>query len=238
MASYLDDFLESISSLPSELRRSFSLMRELDYRTEELKGSLEKNTKHYLSSVRKNPKHSEDSSIKSLYKHIQEDQKTCTELADEKVLLAEQTYELVDKHIRRLDEDLRKFESELKKNEGPDTPALKKQKSTNGPAEVLSSPVQARATLKTRNERKSSGVPIADDAQIRVIDSDMPIDPNEPTYCICNRVSFGEMVGCDNNDCKVEWFHFECVGLVSKPKGKWYCPECTAMMRKRGIPTR
>eukprot|EP00002_Diphylleia_rotans_P021215 TRINITY_DN4132_c0_g1_i6.p2 TRINITY_DN4132_c0_g1~~TRINITY_DN4132_c0_g1_i6.p2 ORF type:complete len:157 (-),score=13.52 TRINITY_DN4132_c0_g1_i6:498-968(-) len=85
MASYLDDFLESISSLPSELRRSFSLMRELDYRTEELKGSLEKNTKHYLSSVRKNPKHSEDSSIKSLYKHIQEDQKTCTELADEKV---------------------------------------------------------------------------------------------------------------------------------------------------------
>jgi hypothetical protein len=24
---------------------------------------------------------------------------------------------------------------------------------------------------------------------------DMPIDPNEPTYCICQRVSFGEMVG-------------------------------------------
>jgi len=23
---------------------------------------------------------------------------------------------------------------------------------------------------------------------------DMPIDPNEPTYCICKRVSFGEMV--------------------------------------------
>lgn len=26
----------------------------------------------------------------------------------------------------------------------------------------------------------------------------MPIDPNEPLYCFCKRVSFGEMVGCDN----------------------------------------
>jgi hypothetical protein len=32
------------------------------------------------------------------------------------------------------------------------------------------------------------------------VDIDMPIDPNEPTYCTCNRVSFGEMVGCDNPD--------------------------------------
>jgi hypothetical protein len=38
------------------------------------------------------------------------------------------------------------------------------------------------------------------------------------------QVSFGEMVGCDNPDCKVEWFHFECVGLTLPPKGKWYSP--------------
>ena len=29
---------------------------------------------------------------------------------------------------------------------------------------------------------------------------DMPVDPNEPTYCICNQVSYGEMIGCDNPD--------------------------------------
>lgn len=52
------------------------------------------------------------------------------------------------------------------------------------------------------------------------------IDPNEPTYCVCNQVSYGEMIGCDNNDCKLEWFHFNCVGLTTKPKGKWYCPDC------------
>ena len=29
---------------------------------------------------------------------------------------------------------------------------------------------------------------------------EFPIDPNEPTYCLCNQVSFGEMIACDNDD--------------------------------------
>jgi len=29
---------------------------------------------------------------------------------------------------------------------------------------------------------------------------DMPVDPNEPTYCLCHQVSYGEMIGCDNPD--------------------------------------
>ncbi len=62
-------------------------------------------------------------------------------------------------------------------------------------------------------------------------DINMPVDPNEPTYCVCQRVSFGEMVGCDNDNCENgEWFHFECVGLTEQPKGKWYCPACAVTM--------
>ena len=34
------------------------------------------------------------------------------------------------------------------------------------------------------------------------------------------------MIGCDNDSCPIEWFHFECVQLQAKPKGKWYCPKC------------
>ena len=26
------------------------------------------------------------------------------------------------------------------------------------------------------------------------------VDPNEPRYCLCGDVSYGEMVGCDNDD--------------------------------------
>ena len=32
---------------------------------------------------------------------------------------------------------------------------------------------------------------------------DMPVDPNEPTYCLCHQVSYGEMIGCDNQDVSV-----------------------------------
>lgn len=52
------------------------------------------------------------------------------------------------------------------------------------------------------------------------------IDPDEPTYCLCDQISFGEMIMCDNDLCPIEWFHFSCVTLTTKPKGKWYCPKC------------
>lgn len=53
-----------------------------------------------------------------------------------------------------------------------------------------------------------------------------PIDPDEQTYCSCEQVSYGEMICCDNAQCPIEWFHFACVSLTTKPKGKWYCPNC------------
>ena len=56
--------------------------------------------------------------------------------------------------------------------------------------------------------------------------SHVDIDPDEPTYCLCDQVSYGEMIGCDNDLCPIEWFHFTCVQLQSKPKGKWFCPRC------------
>jgi hypothetical protein len=33
-----------------------------------------------------------------------------------------------------------------------------------------------------------------------VDDEGNPIDPNEARYCLCNRVSFGTMIQCDNVD--------------------------------------
>jgi hypothetical protein len=33
-----------------------------------------------------------------------------------------------------------------------------------------------------------------------VDDEGNAIDPDEPRYCLCNRVSFGTMIQCDNMD--------------------------------------
>ncbi|XP_033224872.1 inhibitor of growth protein 1 isoform X1 [Belonocnema kinseyi] len=57
-------------------------------------------------------------------------------------------------------------------------------------------------------------------------EEDLAIDPDEPTYCLCDQISYGEMILCDNDLCPIEWFHFSCVSLTTKPKGKWFCPKC------------
>ena len=52
---------------------------------------------------------------------------------------------------------------------------------------------------------------------------------NEKLYCYCQcpHDDISEMIGCDAPDCRLEWFHFECVNIMVPPEGKWYCPECT-----------
>lgn len=54
------------------------------------------------------------------------------------------------------------------------------------------------------------------------------VDPNEPVYCTCRRVAYGQMLGCDNKDCTYGWFHVSCVGLLAPPTGSWLCPDCRA----------
>ena len=54
---------------------------------------------------------------------------------------------------------------------------------------------------------------------------DGKIGPKEPLYCFCNYISYGNMIKCDNPNCKREWFHFQCVGIEDQPKGKWFCSE-------------
>lgn len=53
------------------------------------------------------------------------------------------------------------------------------------------------------------------------------VNIDEPTYCLCEQVSFGDMICCDYSKCPIEWFHFSCVNIKIKPKGKkWFCPLC------------
>ncbi|UJR13909.1 hypothetical protein I4U23_000915 [Adineta vaga] len=49
---------------------------------------------------------------------------------------------------------------------------------------------------------------------------------DETTYCLCSQLSYGSMILCDSKTCEIKWFHFNCVHLTTKPKGKWFCPNC------------
>lgn len=47
-------------------------------------------------------------------------------------------------------------------------------------------------------------------------------------YCYCRRAYDEQqgMIGCDGPACQIEWFHFECVGILVPPRGSWFCPQC------------
>ena len=47
-------------------------------------------------------------------------------------------------------------------------------------------------------------------------------------YCYCNRPCFKPMIGCDNDKCKLSWFHYSCVNILRTPNEntKWFCPDC------------
>lgn len=44
--------------------------------------------------------------------------------------------------------------------------------------------------------------------------------------CTCNKPEYGKMIQCENPDCDLVWFHYDCVNIRRKPRGKWFCSQC------------
>ncbi|XP_065061212.1 inhibitor of growth protein 4-like [Rhopilema esculentum] len=231
---YLEHYLDSIENLPYELQRNFTLLRDLDQRAHDLLSEIDKMCEEYMEKIRKlTPPEKKDylNRIDSAFRKSRE-------YGDDKVQLAIQTYEMVDRHIRKLDSDLARFEEDLKQQrqtqvQEPDA-TTKKEKGRKRRSEKIES---GKKKKRSKIEPEEVPLPVSATPLITMATDmnvlDMPVDPNEPTYCLCHQVSYGEMIGCDNPECPIEWFHFGCVGLSTKPKGKWFCPKCSQNRKKR-----
>ena len=47
------------------------------------------------------------------------------------------------------------------------------------------------------------------------------------SHCICGKQDRNPMIGCDNENCPNQWFHWNCVGIRKDPKSNvWYCKNC------------
>ncbi|VDD79263.1 unnamed protein product [Mesocestoides corti] len=198
------------------MRQEFKIMRDLDHKVQEIVNEAQTKTDELLQFAKSLPK---EERIKRV-REIQRLYKKGVEISNDKVSRAENVYELVDKQIRRLDADMFEFKKSLAEKELKKT--QKKSDSNVSPRSVQLQPISSGCT----------SIPATAALALALTNNpgevlDMPVDPNEPTYCLCQQVSFGEMVACDNRDCPIEWFHFGCVGLTSKPRGHWYCPNCS-----------
>lgn len=234
---YLEHYLDSLETLPGELRRNFTKMTDKDVMNKDIMVQIDGSSDEYLRKVRD----LSPTKRKAEMEKIQHMFKKAKELSDEKVNIAVATYEMIDKHIRKLDSDLAKFESEMKdkgrlsQTESEEEEVVNKKKMKDKKKKGV------KEEENNKKKKKAKKVENLTTPLISYVGSgvpqevlDMPVDPNEPTYCTCQQVSYGEMIGCDNQDCPIEWFHFGCMDLTHKPKGKWYCPKCLPMFKKKG----
>nr|XP_043610602.1 PHD finger protein ING1 isoform X2 [Erigeron canadensis] len=231
--SFLEDFQASLEPLPNILQRKYALLRDLDKSLQDIQ---RENELHCLQEIDKfkdgvkSGKIAPGTSLNKFSDEAQDEQRHAIRIADEKVALAVQAYDLVDAHIQQLDQYLKRLEGQRREKENAaatGSPALNadgngkpvKEGGRGGRKKSRLAAVASTGTTTTSNPPS--------------MDLDLPVDPNEPTYCLCNQVSYGEMVACDNPECKIEWFHYGCVGLKEQPKGKWYCTDCSGMQKRR-----
>jgi len=235
---YLEHYLDSLDTLPEELKKNFNKMHDLDSKNKDIMVDIDCASDDYLRKVRD----LSPAKRKAEMEKIQKMFKKAKEISDDKVNIAVLTYELVDKHIRKLDSDLAKFESEMKEKgrlsqTESEEEEVQNKKKTKDKKKKGSAKEEEKSKGKKKKTTKSEQhtTPVHQFTNLPVPQEvlDMPVDPNEPTYCLCQQVSYGEMIGCDNQDCPIEWFHFGCMDLHTKPKGKWYCPKCQPMFKKK-----
>jgi inhibitor of growth protein 3 len=94
-----------------------------------------------------------------------------------------------------------------------------------------SSALGASANKKMKSSRKSDMTSLSLQTEYHLgggVGGEPSPEVDEQIYCFCRQVSYGEMIGCDGENCPTEWFHLECVGLKESPKGLWFCPDCQA----------
>lgn len=231
--SFLDEFETNLEAIPNVLQKKYALMHDLDKSLQEVQRQIEQRCQLEIEDMKQRIKNGDVTSDASLVKFSDDtldEQKHAIRIADEKVGLAIQAYDIVDNHIQQLDQYLRKCDEELRRERDNAV-------ATGSPSSTVDMNVKpGRLGDSSKGGRKKTRLAATTPAVYPTgMDLDLPVDPNEPTYCFCNQVSYGEMVACDNPNCKIEWFHFGCVGLKEQPKGKWYCSECAVKRgRKKG----
>ncbi|CAH1733357.1 unnamed protein product [Aphis gossypii] len=202
-ASDMGDLMNRLENLPVELQQNLTLMREIDLRAQQVISDIGKQTDKYFKSKA----YLTDKNKKKMNR-IQGQFDKAKAYGDDKVQLAIQTYALVDEQIKKLDAYLARSSDTF------DDTAIDATIHMQGGSQ----------NKKLRRTKKNGH-------SVKIFD--MPVDPNEPKYCLCQQVSYGDMICCDNPECSIEWFHFECVNLTTKPKKKWFCPNCKKTDKKK-----
>ncbi|XP_046670011.1 inhibitor of growth protein 1 [Homalodisca vitripennis] len=278
IATYVQNYLDSLDNLPEDVSRQLSRMRELDVTYQAFLKDIDHQKDIIL--VKDPESHVRKRAIVRLQQTLIQAQ----EVGDEKLQIAQQICDLIENKARQLELDfkildpLKSFSKEadsldnnIKESAGqgrevqgvtqtgvpvvslrdansggerqskrsrrsrqetsliesaPSEPTPPPEPITPLPRSNATAAAHKKSTTSTGKKKKRKARQTQQREESPPREEELAIDPDEPTYCLCDQISYGEMILCDNDLCPIEWFHFSCVALATKPKGKWFCPKC------------
>ncbi|KAG2233843.1 hypothetical protein INT48_005289 [Thamnidium elegans] len=231
VADIFEDYVESLQNLPSEIDQNMHELRSMDEEFQRFREIYTKHRRSYTKLCRasNNNNTAAANNLTSSRIQLEKDYKLALQKQDQKIDLTKRMYDLVSRHIERIDSQMAKSDIGDVDWMGQASRKGSQVEDTNwrldANARKRPSPHGALSVRKSRTLHSSRPNPaIGHNGTLPEIE----IDPNEPRYCYCNQVSFGDMVACDGENCEKEWFHYACVGLAEPPVGKWYCDDCAA----------
>ena len=114
--SYLEEYVETISAMPNEIRRHFELMRALDKEAGTLKREVDEMEKKIVSDTKRRKRDNSGSSqeVEAARETLASKRQRAHQMAGEKVQISEQAYNLAENYINKLDLELGKFEEHLR----------------------------------------------------------------------------------------------------------------------------
>lgn len=257
----IDKYTQDISNLPLEIRYIFEEIKNKDVQLVEARKRYQAKDSQLHKFIKQNGTNTKHPKEPQIYAKIEEDFEVIEKIQKEKVLLANTALFLISKHLFNFETDITKLERDelLPPIEnvydvdgtGLDhggiysdvlvTPTPRNSITPAATEAPILKKAQKRKAMMKAGMRPYKRRMVDDDDDESLADTpgrhDGPNgdDADNTLYCICQRVSFGEMIACDNDDCRFEWFHWLCVGITSTPKDNevWYCPDCAPRMEKR-----
>ncbi|WPK27342.1 hypothetical protein PUMCH_004727 [Australozyma saopauloensis] len=245
-SAVLDKYTQDLLNLPLEVKHLFEELKNKDAQLADARKRYQTKDSQIHKFIRANGTLTRHPKETLLYSKMEDDMRLVQKIQREKILLANTALFLVLKHLCNLETDIQKLErDELL---APATSDMFNDDDLRSEtARSLPDPSRKKRTyLSMKHRQKRLKSEDYDDfyelGPLTRTHSAAPAripaaadDADNNLYCFCQRVSFGEMIGCDNDDCRFEWFHWSCVGITSPPKDDevWYCPDCAPKMEKR-----
>ena len=214
MTSYVESSISNREDIPDLCVESLGVINSMDKAAQSIEAAMDASLNEIKNQERVTKRQTENlHTVKELAQQIN----------DMKAQVAVANYDLLDRSVRMIDDEIRTIEKAMESS-GDDS---------------LCKAVASRYSALGENGQSFGGGQIGGNVDMWGIDFDdiadnemANVDPNEPVYCFCRQIAFGDMIACDNEECAIEWFHYQCVNLTKQPRNKWLFPDCSRKQKK------